>query len=235
MRGRSHAMSLVLTVLLTACATRVGPDGQRESHFDPRYLAKTEIDRVLDTHRTELVAGLRRLAEKLYRRNPREWRKAGQPGLDAALARLFSGTIDFPELEGRREGAAALYAFDPAYQGDRVLAVMAGLLGMVYAAFEHKQEFFVLDDLNEQKLYNCARNVEIAIWKMSSTRDANGAPLLLSNELDPNQPNLSFEREFGRIIGLLDFMAAIVADRNGRALSRATQGVAAMVFLPVGL
>ena len=126
MRGRSHAMSLVLTVLLTACATRVGPDGQRESHFDPRYLAKTEIDRVLDTHRTELVAGLRRLAEKLYRRNPREWRKAGQPGLDAALARLFSGTIDFPELEGRREGAAALYAFDPAYQGDRVLAVMAG-------------------------------------------------------------------------------------------------------------
>ena len=48
--------------------------------------------------------GLLLVAEKLYRRNPREWRKAGQPGLDAALARLFSGTIDFPELEGRREG-----------------------------------------------------------------------------------------------------------------------------------
>ena len=234
MSGRSHALSLVLTVLLTACATRVGQDGQRESHFDPRYLAKTEIDRVLDTHRAELVAGLRRLAEKLYRRNPREWRKAGQPGLDAALVRLFSGTIDFPELEGRREGAAALYAFDPAYQGDRVLAVMAGLLGMVYAAFEHKQEFFVLDDLNEQKLYNCARNVEIAIWKMSSTRDASGAPLLLSNELDPNQPNLSFEREFGRIIGGLDILSKIVADKHGRTVTRLTQSLATAIFLPVG-
>ena len=234
MSGRSHALSLVLTVLLTACATRVGQDGQRESHFDPRYLAKTEIDRVLDTHRAELVAGLRRLAEKLYRRNPREWRKAGQSGVDAALARLFSGTIDFPELEGRREGAAALYAFDPAYQGDRVLAVMAGLLGMVYAAFEHKQEFFVLDDLNEQKLYNCARNVEIAIWKMSSTRDANGAPLLLSNELDPNQPNLSFEREFGRIIGGLDILSKIVADKHGRTVTRLTQSLATAIFLPVG-
>ena len=148
--------------------------------------------------------------------------------------RLFSGTIDFPELEGRREGAAALYAFDPAYQGDRVLAVMAGLLGMVYAAFEHKQEFFVLDDLNEQKLYNCARNVEIAIWKMSSTRDANGAPLLLSNELDPNQPNLSFEREFGRIIGGLDTLSKIVADKHGRTVTRLTQSLATAIFLPVG-
>ena len=46
--------------------------------------------------------------------------------------------------------------------------------------------------------------------------------------------NLSFEREFGRCIGLLDLMAQIVADRSGRTLSRVTQSVATMVFLPVG-
>ena len=77
--------------------------------------------------------------------------------------------------------------------------------------------------------------MEVAIWKLNGDRNAAGQLFLLSNELDPANRNLSFEREFGRIIGLLDFMAAIVADRNGRALSRATQGVAAMVFLPVGL
>ena len=92
----------------------------------------------------------------------------------------------------------------------------------------------MLDDLNEQKLYNCARNVEIAIWKMSSTRDANGAPLLLSNELDPNQPNLSFEREFGRIIGGLDTLSKIVADKHGRTVTRLTQSLATAIFLPVG-
>jgi len=220
--------------LLDGCATRVGAGGQKEERFDPRYLAKTEIDRVIDANRAEVSAGLRRVAEKLYRRNPAEWKKTGHASLDSALKRLFAGGLNFPELEGQREGGAAMLAFNPKYQGDRVLAVMAGLLGMVDAAFEHKNDFYVFDELNEQKLYNCARNVEIAVWKMSSTRTADGQTLLISNELDPNNPNLSFEREFGRIIGLLDFMAKIVADKHGRSITRLTQSIATAVFLPVG-
>lgn len=219
---------------LDGCSTKVATGRQKESHFDPRYLAKTEIDRVIDANRAEVMVGLRRLAEKLYRRNPGEWKKSGQSGIDAAIARLFSGTLDFPELERRREGEAALFAFNPVYRGDRILAVMAGLIGMVDAAFEHKDDFYVLDDLDEQKLYNCARNIEIAVWKMSSTRTANGGPLLVSNELDPNNPNLSFEREFGRIIGLLDFLSKVVADKHGRSITRLTQSIATAVFLPVG-
>jgi hypothetical protein len=226
---------VLMTFQLAACATRVGAGGQKETRFDPRYLAKTEIDRVIDTDRAEVMAGLRRIAEKLYKRNPKEWKKGGQPSMEAALDRLFAGGVDFPELEGRREGAAALFAFSPNYQGDRVLGVMAGLLGMVYAAFEHKTDFYVLDDLNEQKLYNCARNIEIAIWKMSSTRIANGESLVFSNELDPNNPNLSFEREFGRVIGLLDFLSKVVADKHGRTITRFTQSMATAIFLPVGL
>ena len=220
--------------LLGGCATRVGPNGEKESHFDPRYLAKTEIDRVIDTNRAEVMVGLRRVAEKLYRRNPKEWKKGGQPSMEAALDRLFSDDASFPEIEGRREGDAALFALSPKYRGDRVLAVMAGLIDMVDAAFEHKRDFYILDDLNEQKLYNCARNVEIAIWKMSSTKSASGSLLLISNELDPANPNLSFEREFGRIIGLLDFMSKIVADKNGRLITRVTQSMATALFLPVG-
>lgn len=230
----SRVTPLMLMALLCSCATQVGTDGQRENRFDPRYLAKTEIDRVIDANRAEVVSGLRRLAEKLYKRNPREWKKTGLSSLEAALERLFAGRLDFPELEGRREGAAALHAFSASYQGDRVLAVMVGLLGMVNAAFENKKDFYLLDDLNEQKLYNCARNIEIAIWKMSSTKDVGGEPLLLSNELDPNHPNLSFEREFGRIIGLLDVLSRVVADKHGRSITRLTQSIATAVFLPVG-
>jgi len=236
---RLAALLLVLSVLLlAACATRVGPGGQKENRFDPRLIAKTEIDRVADTNRAEVMAGLHRVADKLYKRNPKEWKKSGQQSAEAALERLFAGRIDFPELEGRREGAAVLHAFSTGYQGDRVLAVMAGLLGMTYAAFENKDDFYVLDDLNEQKLYNCARNVEIAIWKLSSSKkvnsDGSNEVVLLSNELDANNPNLSFEREFGRVIGLLDFLSKIVADKNGRNITRFTQSVATAVFLPVG-
>ncbi|MDR3221000.1 MAG: hypothetical protein LBU46_03185 [Candidatus Accumulibacter sp.] len=218
---------------LNGCVTKADADGQ-EMRFDPRYLVKTDIDRVIDASRAEVMTGLRRVAEKLYRRNPAEWKKSGQPSLDAALDRLFSRSVDFPELNGRQEGAAVLYAFSAEYPGDRVLAVMAGLSGMVDAAFEHKDFFYVLDGLDERKLYNCARNIEIAVWKMSSTRGADGRVLLVSNELDRDNPNLSFEREFGRVIGLLDFLATIVADQHGRTITRLTQNVATAVFLPVG-
>ncbi len=235
MAGRLMPRCVLLSALvLSACAMRVGSDGQRETRFDPRYLAKTEIDRVIDANRAEVGAGLRRIAEKLYKRNPREWRKGGQASSEAALARLFSGRVDFAELEGRREGAAVLLAFSPDYQGDRVLGLTAGLLGMVGAAFENKDDFYAFDDLNEQKLYNCARNIEIAIWKMASTKNAAGAPLLLSNELDASNPNLSFEREFGRLIGLLDFLSTVVADKKGRTVTRLTQSIMTAVFLPVG-
>ncbi len=234
LRRSSFLLFLLAFSLLHGCATKVGAGRQKENRFDLRYLAKTEIDRVIDTNRAEVTTGLRRVAEKLYRRNPGEWKKAGQSSLESALSRLFAGNLNFPELEGAREGAAAMLAFNPRYQGDRVLAVMAGLLAMVDAAFEYKDDFYVLDDLDEQKLYNCARNIEIAVWKMSSTRTANGQFQLVSNELDPNNPNLSFEREFGRIIGLLDFMAKIVADKHGRSITRLTQSIATSVFLPVG-
>jgi hypothetical protein len=114
-----------------------------------------------------------------------------------------------------------------------VAALIYGLLTMVDAAFEHKEEFYILDSLDETKLYNSARNMEIAVWKLSTNRDAAGDLFLVSNELDPANRNVSFEREFGRITGLLDFMAKIVADRNGRTLSRAVQSVTTMIFLPV--
>lgn len=225
---------LLVAVLVTACATKLGKDGQREVVVDAKYLAKTEIDRVADSSRAEVVAGLMLIADKLYRRNPREWKKAGQPSREAALERLQRRT-PAADLGGSREGQAASLAFREDYAGDRVGALVFGLLTMVDAAFEHKEEFFVLDGLNEQKLANCARNMEVAVWKLGSARNGAGELFLLSNELEAGSRNLSFEREFGRIIGLLDFMARVVADRNGRNISRLTQSMATAVFLPVGI
>src|SRR5690606_37644297 len=89
------------------------------------------------------------------------------------------------ELEGKLAGPAAMQAFRDDYTGDRVAALMAGLLSMVDAAFENKEEFFMFDSLDAQKLYNCARNIEIALWKLGTAKNAVGELFLLSNELDP--------------------------------------------------
>ena len=224
----------MLALLLAGCATEMDRRGRTETRMDVKYLAKTEIDRIADTNRSEVVDGLLLIADKLYKRNPKEWRKGGMASREAAVDKLRRRHYQaWPELGGRREGQAAALAFTEVYDGDRVAALVFGLLTMVDAAYEHKQEFYILDGLNETKLYNCARNMEIAIWKLGNDRNAAGQLFLLSNELDPANRNLSFEREFGRQTGLLDFMARIVADRNGRTLSRLTQSVVSSVFLPV--
>lgn len=226
-------LALLLMLVLAGCTTKMGKDGRTESTVDVKYLAKTEVDRIADTVRSDSVDGLILIADKLYKRNPREWKKSAA-SREAAVERLkLRQTRSFPELGGLREGQAAALAFSENYDGDRVLALMFGLLTMTDAAFEHKEEFYILDALDERKLYNCARNMEVAIWKLSVDRNAAGELFLLSNELDPANRNLSFEREFGREIALFDLMAKIVADRNGRGFSRATQSAVTTFFLPV--
>ena len=225
---------ILLALMVAGCATKMGKDGKTESTVDIKYLAKSEVDRIADTNRAEVMEGLLLIADKLYKRNPKEWKKAGVDSREAALAPLKNRFYrSLPELGGLREGPAASLAFTETYTGDRVAAFMLGLLTMADAAFEHKEEYYILDALNEQKLFNCARNMEVAVWKLGNDRDSAGNLFLLSNELDPANRNLSFEREFGRLMGLLDFMAKIVADRNGRGLSRLTHAVATTIFLPI--
>ena len=227
-------LAILLAATLMACSTQLSKDGRTDTTVDIKYLAKSEVDRIADTNRNEVVSGLLLIADKLYRRNPKEWKKAGVNSREAALERLKMRSYrSLPELGGLREGPAAVLAFSETYTGDRVAALMIGLLTMVDAAYEYKEAFYILDSLNEIKLFNCARNMEVAVWRLGNDRNLAGELFLLSNELDPANRNLSFEREFGRQMGLLDFMAKVVADRNGRTLSRLTQGVVSTIFLPV--
>jgi len=207
----------------------------------PGQLAKTDIDRVADLHRREVFASVGRLADKLYRRNPREWKKSGHPSREAALAALMDAQRlgVSPEPEGRRGAALLLAGLREDYPHDRVAAFIGGLNTMLFDAFDGKTEFFILDELDAQRLYNAARNVEIAAWKLANARRSRpegdlpaGTPLLLSNEMEPVQ-NLSFEREFGRLIGSLDILSQIVADRANRTVVKVVHNLATAWFLPV--
>jgi hypothetical protein len=212
--------------------------GSSASSFDPKQIGKSDIDRVADAHRRATFASVRVLAEKLYRRNPREWKKGGHASLEKALDRLLDPRTGWrvAEAAGRTGTAAILLSLQADFEGDRVAVFIAGMGGMLNAAFEEKTEFFMLDELDAQKLYNSARNLEIAAWKLANARDAGGAPLLLSNEMaQGGQPaNLSFEREFGKMIGNLDILSALVAEKGHRIIARVVQNLATAVFLPVG-
>ena len=139
----------------------------------------------------------------------------------------------FRELGHVRDTLALALALRDDFQGDRVLAFSVGLASMIQIAFHDKTEFFILDDLDAQGLYNAARNVETAVWKLSNTRNAQGQWLLLSNEGTGPVINLSFEREFGKIIASLDILSKIAADKNNRTVVKVIQTLATAVFLPI--
>jgi hypothetical protein len=231
-----HAGWLLLPALLAGCA-QTTEVGNSVSSFEPKQLGKTDIDRVSDIHRREIFASVRVLAEKLYRRNPQEWKKGGYASREAALDHLLDPRTGWrlPALGGKRATDAVLLALSADYTGDRVAAFIAGLGDMLNVAFAEKNEFFMFDSLDPQKLYNSARNLEIAAWKLANARDAAGNPLLLTNETaTPQQPaNLSFEREFGKMIGNLDLLSTMIADRSHRTIARTSQSIATAVFLPV--
>ena len=240
MTAKTALLLPFLAVFLSACASvPAKQEGKRQSpvasSLNISAFAKTDIDRVAEIHRQESFDHLRTLMEKLYRRNPREWKKAGQPSMERAITRAFDTGLDwrFPELNGKRGAECFYLAFQEDYQGDRVLAFIAGMATMVMASYNDKAELFVLDELDPQKLYNSARNVEIAVWKLSNTRDSRGELFLFSNETDGANRNLSFEREFGKLIAQQDTLARIVAEKTNRSVVRAIQSVATAVFLPI--
>jgi hypothetical protein len=225
---RRACLFLLLSLPLVGCVS------------GPGQFAKSDIDRIADLHRREIAASLQRLAEKLYRRNPREWKKSGHASLEAALAQLTDpARFLLLEAEGRRSTALVLAGLREDYAHDRVAAFIGGLAQMLHMAFDGKLEFFLFDDLDAQKLYNAARNVEIAAWKLANALrtlpEADipvGAPILFSNEITPVR-NLTFEREFGRLIGNLDLLSQIAADKNQRLVVKVVQNAATAVFLPI--
>lgn len=206
-----------------------------ERDFRPSDLAKADTDIAAEVHSRECLASARLLMEKLYRRNPREWRKGNYPSMDAALARAFDprSAFRFAELGNARGADAIMLALKPEYGGDRVFAFGVGLASMVFLSYNEKTEFYLTDSFDPQRLYNSARNIEIAAWKLANARDAQGEPLLLSNEITNDARNLSFEREFGKMIAYQDVMAQIAAQRTNRIIRRISQTIATAVFLPI--
>ena len=110
---------------------------------------------------------------------------------------------------------------------------MSALTTMLMAAYNHKTEFFLPDELSAQKFYNSARNIEVAVWKLSSARLGNGGKYLISNSVEGETQNLSFEREFGKLIALQDTLALFIEDRSNRSISRVFQSATTFVFLPI--
>lgn len=220
-------LSLLCILSLAACRSPLNTSALKP-------LAKTDIDVVADTSLQEMNLLMEELLVKLYKRNPNELKKVRGMTVGQRKDMIFDypGRLFFPELE-RKQGTDALnLAFDRGFEGDRVFALLCGLVGVVRSSYNWQTEQFMFDSLDEEKLFKSARNIEILAWRLSNGRGADGKLLLLSNSCAGEKENLSYERIFGKMIAIQDMMSFITAGKWERGISSVFMKA---VFLPMGL
>lgn len=218
----------ILTILILAgCA---GSDGEvKRQSFEVSSLVKNDIDLVTETHQRVVFASLRELAVKLYKRNPREWKKEGNASLEDAVAALSGDP--FPSVGGKTSIDCIRLAFDEEFQGDRVKAFIAGLETMVLNSYDGHRSLYLYNMLDAQKLYNSARNIELASWLIRTKHDSSNTLFLLSSD-EGGKMNVGIERLFGKMINAQDMMAQITADRSNRTIKNVIQSLV-MAFIPI--
>ena len=236
--------SAISILLLVACSTSPNyidspnsrPLPARQDRNTLHQLVKTDTDRLADIEYAENTAGLRFLMLKLYKRNPAEAHKSGLGTPDQIVSYVFDQVAThqwkFDALGGAQDTAAIKLALNAQFSGDRVLALIVGMQSMLYRAHGNKSAFFLTDSIEPQNLYNAARNIEIAVWKLGTTRNARGELLLLTNSIQADGQNLSFEREFSKLIGRTDLLAFMLAEKSQRFISGLTQSITTAPFLP---
>ncbi len=226
--------------VLSGCVTNPAilgkPIPERSDRSSANQIVKNDFDRMADVELAENTQSLRNLMLKLYKRNPHELAKSTADNAEKMVEWVFEGDLQhhfkFNQINNKQGTDALFLAFDSAYQNDRVLPFIIGLQTMLLKAHNDKTDFYFTDKIEPQNIYNVARNIEIAAWKLSNARDANGNLYLLANEISDKERNLSFEREFGKMIGRTDLYAISLAEKSQRLISRIMQSLATAVFLP---
>ena len=177
--------------MLSACtttSTQVGsvpirsiPEQQDRTTIN--QLAKSDFDRMADVEIRENTDSLRLLMLKLYKRNPHELQKSTSDPADKMVNWVFDGApqhhYQFETINNLQGTNAIFLAFKPDYTGDRVLPFVVGIHTMLLKAHGNKTDFYLTDNIDPQNIYNVARNIEIAAWKLSNARDENGVLLSL--------------------------------------------------------
>ncbi|MDN6855829.1 hypothetical protein QO207_04435 [Pseudomonas sp. CAN2814] len=234
MLPRQLALCLCSLVLLAACTSPPVKKDVQGDAFSGGQMLQNDANRAANLAMRDNLESLSTLLDKLYKRNPREWKKTGADTLEHARQKVMDAITEerpLPGLGGRKSIEAMSLAFAADYNGDRAGALIYGIGSMLYELYGGTDTQHLLSGLNSQKTANAAWNIEVAAWLLASRTDGQGQPLLLSNELSAAGRNLSFEREFGRMIGRLELLAQMSNESLRRAGINYVQGILAAPIL----
>lgn len=230
--------SLLITLvmcLMAGCAQKKITASDPGDAFISR-LAKSDINEVIEIHQHAIIEDLKALMVKLYYRNPYGRHDKNKRSIEDSVALVFAKPSDelFPQWKQTKPTDIVRIALDETYQGsDRVLPFIIGLRKMIMASYDHHNEFYYLTTIDQQKLYNSARNIEIAAWMLAEKRDIDGNLLILSDSVEKETRNLSYQRLIGRMIATQDNLAVIISHKTGQMIKTVVLKAASLVFLPI--
>ena len=239
MRLYKRFFIICCVLVLSACTTAANKNKVVASNPDEAgisRLAKSDINEVVEYHQRAVMRDLQQLMLKLYKRNPQGRHDEHKRTIEESVALFFSRPHNqgYPHWSAMNSNDIVRISLDESYQGeDRVLPFIFGLRKMLMASYDDHIEFYYLTSIEGQKLYNSARNVEIAAWMLAEKRDLSGELLLLSDSLESEKRNLSYQRLIGRMIATQDNLAEIMSYKSGRLIKTVVVKAASMVFLPI--
>ena len=126
-------IAAVFMLCATGCSQQQGRDIARQfSDGKPDEFFQTSVDRMATLSMRDNLQSLYVLMNKLYLRNPNQWRQSGYTDAVSAareIRRAIENRQPLPALGDRRDLVALSYSLSPDFRGDRV-----GALSMPLAA-----------------------------------------------------------------------------------------------------
>jgi len=227
---------LICTLFIYSCSgsTLQKKNSTQYDKGSINQFGKSDFDRMADYEIRENIESLKILMLKFYKKNPNQLKKSTSDNAEKMTNWVFNGDHNwkFKKINNAQDINALNQVFDDDFKGDRVLSLITGLYTMLIKAHGNKKEFYIFDSLDPQKIYNASRNIEIIVWKLASKKNKEGKPYLISNEINSSESNLSFEREFGKMIGRTDYFAFTLSEKTERAVTRVIQNFTTGIFLP---
>ena len=215
---------LFFTFLICSCSgsTLQKKDSTQYDKGSINQFGKSDFDRMADYEIRENIESLKILMLKFYKKNPNQLKKSTSDNAEKMTNWVFNGDHNwkFKRIDNAQDLDALNQVFDDNFKGDRVLSLITGLYTMLIKAHGDKTEFYIFDSLDPQKIYNATK------------KNKKGQPFLLSNEINSLESNLSFEREFGKIIGRTDYFAFTLSEKTERTVTRVIQNFTTGIFLP---
>lgn len=222
---------VALLTMLIGCIpgqTRYQDIGSGGGEFDVKMLAKSDMSRVAELGQREVLKSLRKMMVHLYNANPKQLNRGRSEGetkytVQSSVKRIFGQQMrwNFPEFGGVRGNQILHLTFDKDYKGDRVLAFTAALVSMTMRSYNGTTQLYMLDQLDPQKIYNSARNFEVAL-KMVDIY-----PYLKQSG------SRHITTMIGRATANQDLIAVLVADHLNRQITSVAQSVVTTLLLPI--